>query len=64
MNEKTDQILALVREIRATLAAHTEALGEIKGRLGNLEAAYVLLSQRVDQVEERLVGIETRLIHA
>jgi chromosome segregation ATPase len=54
-------ILENLRAIRATLDQHSEALREIKGRLGMLESKYASLSNRHDRMDERVGCIERRL---
>jgi predicted nuclease with TOPRIM domain len=53
--------LRLLRKVDAGLDELREDVREVKGRLGNIEAAVALLSGRMDRFDERLARIERRL---
>lgn len=54
-------VLRLLRKIDTRTDRIEEDVREVKGRLGNVEAAVALLSGRMDRFDDRLARVERRL---
>lgn len=60
-DQPADLTLIMLRRLDEKLDRALFNLGEIKERIGLLEAQYASLSRRVDHIEGRLDRIERRL---